>query len=68
MTNILSYRGYRGAVEFDPEDSRFVGRVLDIPDFLAFHGKSPAETVQSFCDCIDEYLDLQRRLQEKAME
>jgi len=52
----LEYNEYRAKVEFDSEDNIFVGTVIGIKDFLAFHGSSLDELKDSFKNCIENYL------------
>ena len=57
MNSLMSYKGYRAKIEFDPEDEIFVGHVLGINDSLNFHGASVKELIQAFHDCIENYLE-----------
>ncbi len=57
MNSMMEYGGYRAKVEFDDKDNIFVGTVLGLNDFLAFHGGSVDELRDSFKNCIDNYLD-----------
>ena len=61
MNSLMSYKGYRAKIEFDPEDEIFVGHVLGINDSLNFHGASVKELTQAFHDCIENYLDYCRQ-------
>jgi predicted HicB family RNase H-like nuclease len=42
MMNVMTYKGYKARVEFDPRDNIFVGRVLGIEDGISFHGETVA--------------------------
>lgn len=55
--NVMSYRGYRASMTFDPDDRIIVGHVLDIDDIIGFHGESIREFEQAFHEAIDDYLD-----------
>ena len=57
-TKELSYKGYRAAVGYDPEDGLFVGHVNGINDVLGFHGNSEDELIQHFHSVIDDYIDI----------
>lgn len=54
--NILTYRGYSGAVEFSAADGCFFGRILGIRDIVTFEGESVADLRKDFENAIDDYL------------
>ena len=54
--NILTYRGYSGAVEFSAPDDCFFGRVLGIRDIVGFEGGSVAELRRDFENAVDDYV------------
>jgi predicted HicB family RNase H-like nuclease len=50
------YKGYRGMVEYDPDDRVLHGRVLGIRDVVTFEGRSIDELERAFHDSVDDYL------------
>ena len=58
MSRMMEYKGYHATIEYDAEDSIFVGEVFGIADSLNFHGKSVDELRQMFEQSIENYLDL----------
>ena len=62
MNSMLEYNGYHATVVYDAEDELFVGEVFGISDPLNFHGSSVDELKQMFANCIDNYLDLCKKL------
>ena len=56
MMNVLTYKGYKARVEFDPRDNIFVGRVLGIEDGISFHGETVAALKERFAAAINHYL------------
>lgn len=62
MNSMLEYKGYHASVEYDAEDSIFVGEVFGISDSLNFHGTTVTELKEMFEQCIDNYLDLCERI------
>jgi predicted HicB family RNase H-like nuclease len=56
MMNVMTYKGYKARVEFDPRDNIFVGRVLGVEDSISFHGETVAELKESFTTAINHYL------------
>lgn len=56
MKNIMSYRGYNGKVEFDPEDNIFFGHVLGVPESITFHGETVTQLIEDFHAAIDHYI------------
>lgn len=55
-SNLLTYRGYSGAVEFSAADGCFFGRVLGIRDVVGFEGESVAELRKDFENAVDDYI------------
>lgn len=62
MTNILTYRNYSAAVEFDAEDAVFFGRIAGIRDGVTFHADSVPALVAAFQEAVDDYLETCARL------
>lgn len=58
MNSMLEYKGYHASVEYDADDSIFVGEVFGISDSLNFHGTTVEELKMMFEQCIDNYLEL----------
>ncbi len=61
--NLLEYKGYHAKISFDAQDSLFIGEVFGINDSLNFHGASVAELKDAFHHCIDNYLDVCKKIQ-----
>ncbi|WP_439545562.1 type II toxin-antitoxin system HicB family antitoxin [Sandarakinorhabdus sp.] len=57
MTNILTYRNYSAAVEFDADDALFFGRIAGIADGVSFHADTVPELVAAFHEAVDDYLE-----------
>ncbi len=55
-SNILTHRGYSGAVEFSAADGCFFGKVLGILDIVTFEGESVTELRKDFENAVDDYL------------
>ncbi len=56
MMNVMTYKGYKARVEFDPRNSIFVGRVLGMEDSISFHGATVAELKERFVAAITHYI------------
>ena len=54
----MSYRGYSGSVEYDPDDRIFHGRVNGITDVVNFEGTNVDELEADFRAAVDSYLEL----------
>lgn len=54
--NIVTYKGFSAAVEFDAEDLILVGRIAGINDLVGFHADTPAEIEAAFREAVDDYL------------
>lgn len=57
MAHILSYKGYEGTVEFDPDGKVLRGKVLHIQDLVTFQTESCGEVENEFRAAVDDYLD-----------
>ena len=55
--NVVTYKGFSAAVEFDAEDLILVGRIAGINDIVGFHGSTPAELVDAFHEAVEDYLE-----------
>jgi len=55
--NIMKYKGYATAVEYDAHDNILVGRLMGIQDVVGFHGKSIVEFEQMFHESVDGYIE-----------
>ena len=55
--NLLSYKGYSAAVEFDADDLLLDGRIAGINDVVGFHGGNAEEIVAAFHEAVDDYLE-----------
>src|SRR4030067_2153906 len=56
MINVMTYKGYKAAIGFDPRDDIFIGRVLGIEDGVSFHGETVAALKKRFAAAINHYL------------
>ena len=61
--NLLEYKGYHAKISFDAQDALFICEVFGINDSLNFHGASVAELKDAFHQCIDNYLDVCKKIQ-----
>lgn len=55
--NTMTYKGYTGKFEYDPEADIFHGEVLDLADIITFQGRSIDELKQALADSVEDYLD-----------
>ena len=62
MRSMLEYKGYHASIVYDAEDKIFIGEVFGITDSLNFHGTSVEELNEMFAQCIDNYLELCKKI------
>jgi predicted HicB family RNase H-like nuclease len=56
IKNIMTYKGYRGCIEFDTRDNIFTGKILGIEDSITFHGTTVKE-LRADCEAaINHYI------------
>lgn len=56
MSETLEYKGYTGSVVFSAEDDLLWGKLLGIPDTVAYDGKDIKTIRKNFRDAVDDYL------------
>lgn len=57
MTQVLSYKGYEGAVDFDAEAKVLRGKILFISDLVTFQSSDCAEIEKEFRAAVDDYIE-----------
>jgi len=55
--NGMSYKGYHGSVEYDPDAELFHGDVVNARAVLTFQGRAVDELKQALADTVEDYLD-----------
>jgi predicted HicB family RNase H-like nuclease len=55
--NTLSYKGYHGHFQYDPQADLFHGEVLHLADVVTFQGRSIDELRQALADSVEDYLE-----------
>lgn len=55
--SILTYKGYQGRFEYDPDADIFHGDVLHISDVVTFQGRSIDELKAALAESIEVYLE-----------
>ena len=55
--NVLSYKNYRGTVEYSEDDKCFFGKVMGIRSLLSYEGNTVEELEKDFEEAIDVYLE-----------
>ncbi len=56
--SILTYKGYQGRFEYDPEADIFHGDVLHLTDVVTFQGRSIDDLKAALADSLEDYFDL----------
>jgi predicted HicB family RNase H-like nuclease len=55
--SILTYKGYQGSFEYDPEADIFHGDVLHLNDVITFQGRSIDELKAALAESVEVYLE-----------
>jgi predicted HicB family RNase H-like nuclease len=58
---MIEYKGYTGAIEFDPELRLFTGHVVDLRDEIYFEGDSVEALEASMKRAVDHYMGVCRQ-------
>lgn len=67
-SDMMTYKGYRASISYDKEDNIFVGEVFGVSDFLSFHGESVSQLETAFCDCIENYLEICKKINKEPQK
>ena len=54
---MIEYRGYIGAIDFDPEIDLFHGTVINTNDVISFYGASVNELCEEMQKSVEGYLE-----------
>jgi len=57
---MIYYKEYIAIIEYDPEDSIYVGRLAGIDDIAVFHGSNFEELTKSFHELVDHYIEVSK--------
>lgn len=57
MTNIMTYKGYSGTVEYSEDDDCLFGRVTGIRDIVTYEGQGVTDLRAAFQESVDDYLE-----------
>ncbi len=55
---MIEYKGYHGAVAFDPELDKFHGRVVNTRTVISFYGSSVEQLREEMAASVDTYLEV----------
>ena len=55
--SMLTYKGYHGAFDYDPEADIFHGEVVNLTDVVTFQGRSIDELKAALEDSVEDYLE-----------
>jgi predicted HicB family RNase H-like nuclease len=53
--NVLHYKGFKAAIEFDAEQKLLCGQILDIAQLITFEGRSVKKVEAAFRHAVDDY-------------
>ena len=58
MKDLMNYRGYRGKVHYNDDDSVFHGKVEGIRALVSYEGTDAVSLRKAFEAAVDDYLEL----------
>ena len=62
MNDILEYKSYYAAVQFNAEDEIFHGKIIGINDLVSFEASSVRELKREFREAVEDYLETCKEL------
>lgn len=60
MSDTLTYKGYKGSIEFSEADKLLYGQVLGVRALISYDGSTVSELIDSFHEAVDDYLEVCR--------
>ena len=66
--DFLSYRGYHAITVWYRKENMLEGNVVGFKDLLRVVGRTEEELQQNFKNCIDDYIELQKKYMSKNRE
>ncbi|MCY3753411.1 MAG: type II toxin-antitoxin system HicB family antitoxin [Alphaproteobacteria bacterium] len=57
MSGTMNYKGYAARVDYDDEDTVFIGRIAGIRDGVGFHADTVAGLRAAFEEAVEDYLE-----------
>ena len=61
IATMIEYKGYIGAIDFDPEIDLFHGTVINTNDVITFYGASVTELREEMRKSIEDYFEFCKR-------
>lgn len=58
----VEYKGYVGTIEYDLEDKLHYGKLIDIEDFVNYHGDDVFDLEIQYHEAIDNYIDFKKEI------
>lgn len=58
----IEYKGYVGTIEYDPEDKLHYGKLIDIEDFVNYHGDDVFDLETQYHEAVDDYIDFKKEI------
>lgn len=58
----MTHKGYSAQIEYDDDDSCFIGHIAGIKDIVGFHGESVSELRNAFEEAVEDYLETCEKL------
>lgn len=55
--SVLTYKGYQGQFDYDPDADIFHGQVMHLSDMITFQGRSIDELKTALADSVEDYLE-----------
>lgn len=57
----LEYKGHIGSIEYDFEDKKHYGELLDIDDFVGYHADNIFDLTEQYHKAVDDYIELKKK-------
>lgn len=61
------YKGFTGSIEYDAEENIHYGKLLNIDDFVNYHGEDVIELYDNFKNAVDDYIEICNKVGKKII-
>lgn len=55
LKNYLTYKSYKGSIEYSDADSVWYGKILDLNDLVSYEASSREDLQKAFVDAVQNY-------------
>lgn len=62
LGQFIKYKGYIGSIEYSLDDDIYYGKLLNIKDFVNYHGDTFELLYEHYLDAVDDYIEFKKEI------